>query len=206
MWLFKGKPAVPNNTLRQNRYAILIIGIGLILIACAAYLDAPAYRVLLAAPAMPDKIFSHSAVVVMRRGLATQGVILNRSLTPEQTLQLPTALQGLVRNYGGPVNFPDRVAILVWHPLRPDDFSLILLDSRAFDNAAALQSQVEQLQEQGYRVRLFAGYAGWSPLQLEVEMWLAHLWQTYQPASGAARLNNLFDGSSEDWAALLEDR
>ena len=206
MWLFKGKPAVPNNTLRQNRRAILIICIGIIFIACAAYLDAPAYRVLLAAPAMPDKIFAHSAVVVMRRGLATQGVILNRPLTPEQTLQLPTALRGQVRNYGGPVNFPVRLAILVWRPLQPADFSLILLDSRALDNAAALQAQVEQLQSQGYRVRLFAGYASWSPLQLEVEMWLARLWQTYQPARVAARLNPLFDGSSAVWAALHENR
>ncbi len=206
MRLFKGKPTVPKDALRQNRRAVLIIVIGISFIACAAYLDAPAYRVLLAAPAMPDKIFARSAVVVLRRGLATQGVILNRPLTPEQTLQLPTALRGQVRNYGGPVNFPNRVAIMVWRPLQPADFRLILLDSRAFDNAAALQAQVEQLQAQGYRVRLFAGYAEWSPLQLEVEMWLAHLWQTYQPASVAARLNILFDGSGADWAALHENR
>ena len=70
----------------------------------------------------------------------------------------------------------------------------------------ALQAQVEQLQSQGYRVRLFAGYASWSPLQLEVEMWLARLWQTYQPARVAARLNPLFDGSSAVWAALHENR
>lgn len=206
MWLFKNRHTTPHDALRQNRRAALFIFIGIVCIACAAYLDAPPYRILLAAPTMPDKIFARSVVVVMRRGLATQGVILNRPLTPEQAAQLPAALHGQVSNYGGPVNFPDKVAMLAWRPQQPADFSLILADSRAFGDADVLPAQIAQLQAQGYRVRLFAGYAGWSPLQLEMEKWPARMWQSYPPASAAAQLNSLFDGSGTDWAALRESR
>ena len=204
MWLFKGHHTTPNDALRQNRRAVLFIGVGILFIAVATYLDAPAFRILLAAPKMPDKIFAKSVVVVMRQGLATQGVILNRLLTPEQAAQLPAALQEQVSHYGGPVNFPDSVAILAWRPQQPADFILISKDSRVFSDAAALQAQITQLQAKGYRVRLFAGYAGWHPLQLEIEMWLAQMWQSYPPASAATRLNSLFDGSSADWAELRE--
>lgn len=206
MWLFKNWYTVSNDALRQNRRAAILICIGVVFIACATYLDAPSYRILLAVPTMPDKIFAKSVVVVMRRGLATQGVILNRPLTPEQTAQLPVALQGQVGNYGGPVNFPDSVAILAWRPQQPADFSLILDDSHAFSDPATLQMQITQLQEQGYRLRLFAGYASWHPLQLEIEMRLAQMWQNYPPVSAAARLNDLFDGSDADWVELHEKR
>lgn len=206
MWLFKGRHTNPNDALRQNRHAALFIGFGIVLVALATYLDAPPYRILLAAPTMPDKIFAQSVVVITRRSLATQGVILNRPLTPEQTAQLPTALQGQVSNYGGPVNFPYKVAILAWRPQQPADYTLTLQDSRAFGDAAVLPAQIEQLQTQGYRVRFFAGYAAWNPLQLEMEIWPARMWQSYQPARTAAQLNNFFDGSGVDWSELRDKR
>ncbi len=153
MWFFKDQNALPNDALRQNRRAALLISIGVVIIACTTLLNFPAYQILSAAPAMPDKIFAHSVVLVMPRGLARHGVILNHPLTPEQTTQLPPALQGHISDYGGPVNFPTSVAILAWRPAttsHPDDVTLTLLDGSAL-NASALQEKRNNLQAQGYR-------------------------------------------------------
>lgn len=206
MWLFKNRHPIPDDAQRQNRRPLLFIFIGIFFIACAAYLDAPAYRVLLAAPTMPDKIFAQSVVVVMRRGLATQGVILNRPLTPEQAALLPTVLKGQVRNYGGPVNFPEKVAMLAWRPDEPANFVLILQDSRALAETDAMREQSARLQMQGYQVRYFAGYADWMPMQLETEIWTGRMWHSYRSANAAMRLNSLFDGSDTDWAELSDKR
>jgi len=206
MWFFKDKHATPNDALRQNRRAALLIGVGVLLIASAAFLNFPARRILLATPTMPDKIFAQSTVLVMRHGLAKQGVILNRPLTPEQTAQLPAAMQGQISAYGGPVNFPDGVAILAWRPTQPDDATLTLLDNVALSDAAALQTNIAQLQTQGYRVRLFAGHAGWTPLQLEMEMWLVSMWQRNEPTLTTEQRHSLFDGSGANWATLRQHR
>lgn len=206
MWFFKDQNTTPNDALRQNRRAAFLIGIGVIIIVCTTFFHFPPYRILIAAPTMPDKIFAQSIVLVMPRGLARQGVILNHPLTPEQAAQLPPMLQGLVSAYGGPVNFPKGVTMLAWKASQPADYTLTLWDSSALGDGAAIQAKIAEQQTQGYRVRLFAGYAGWSPLQLEMEMWVVKMWQIHQPAQATLRLDSLFDGSGAAWMTLRQQR
>lgn len=205
MWVFKPERRTTRRALQKNRSAAIFIGAGLIILAATALLDFPPYRILRAAPSMPDKIFAQSIVLVMPQGLSKLGLILNRPLTPEQTAQLPAAAQAIITDYGGPVNFPQRAALLSWRPNQPPhlaEITLTLLAPNDLLAADTLREKIAGLRHRGLNVRLFAGYAGWSPLQLEMEMRLVHMWRSPQPAAANAPLDTLLDGSAADWARL----
>ncbi len=208
MWFFNDRKSTPHDALRQNRRAALFIAVGILLLLCAVFLDFPRYRILTAAPDMRDSNFAHSVVLVARHGLATHGVILNRALSAEQSAQLPSALRDHIANFGGPVGFPDTVTVLLWKavPQGEPRYGFRQWEAAALPDAAALTQRLTALQAEGYQVRVFAGYAGWVPLQLEMELWLARVWRVYQPAQMSARFSSLLDGSGADWNALQQLR
>lgn len=154
------------------RTRVLALAFALLAIAPAA-LAQPANGVLLVAkPSIVDPNFSGTVVVVTQAPDAeTVGVILNRPLPLAASEVLPPELSsGNYRDpvyYGGPVM--REVIIALFHADRPPGAPAfhVLKDvylSMQPDNIKLL------LKEKHARYRLYAGFAGWAPGQLEAEL------------------------------------
>ncbi|MGH8737080.1 MAG: YqgE/AlgH family protein [Burkholderiales bacterium] len=133
----------------------------------------PANGVLLVAkPTLVDPNFSHTVVLVTQVPDAeTVGVILNRPLPLAASEVLPPELpSGNYRDpvyYGGPVL--RQVIVVLFHADRPPTAPAfhVLKDvylSMHPDNIRML------LKQKHGRYRLYAGFAGWAPGQLEAEL------------------------------------
>jgi putative transcriptional regulator len=125
---------------------------------------------LLASPSLVDPNFRRSAVILGEHGeLGALGVILNRPSDTRVADAVP-GLAGLVEEddvvyVGGPVR-PATVLVLaeVDDPEAVDGFVVGDVGFLRGDfDAAELDGRVR-------RARIFAGYAGWSPEQLEAEL------------------------------------
>ena len=134
---------------------------------------------LLAHPAMKDPNFRHSVVLMSAHNAeGAMGVVLNRPLGKAVgdliIANLPEPLKASPLYLGGPVQ-PAALSYLHTDQFLPDGSVLPNL---------ALGHSLDELLEIGekfspaVKVRMFAGYAGWSPGQLEGEMkrkaWLTH--------------------------------
>jgi putative transcriptional regulator len=176
----------------------------LILAAAAAIAQPPdaANGVLLVAkPGLPDPRFSETVVLVTRTSdLQTVGVILNRPLPLKLSQLVPD--ESLARNYREPVFFGGPVL---------ERTLVVLFRSAQAPQAPAFQvlkdvylsmhpENVERLlRESSSGYRIFAGFSGWAPQQLESEI-EADSWYVL-PASEALLFRTDTAGM---WEELLE--
>jgi putative transcriptional regulator len=116
-----------------------------------------------------DPNFRHTVVLIGEHNAeGALGVILNRALDVTVAEAVPP-LVGLAQPddlvfEGGPVQ-PDSVVLLA-ELARPD-----LADLRVFDSVGFLIGEIDdQVAPSVLRARIFAGYAGWGPGQLEGEL------------------------------------
>ena len=127
-------------------------------------------QLLIAGPSLNDPNFRRSVILVGEHGAeGAMGVILNRP-SPVSVANAVPPLADLVDDtelvhIGGPVQ-PQ--AIVVLGDFRdPGEASALVLDSIGF-----LPGEIETAADVGSlaRARVFAGYAGWGPEQLEGEI------------------------------------
>jgi putative transcriptional regulator len=129
------------------------------------------------------------------------GLVLNRATGSNAgemiVADLPDVLKGCPLYLGGPVQ-PSALSFLLTDSFIPDANVLPNLSlSHSLDNLIELGESFSPTQ----KVKLFAGYAGWSPGQLEDEIkrkaWVTH------PAS----LEFVFDTKPEDlWRQILRQK
>lgn len=155
-------------------------------------------RILLAAPTLRDPNFARTVVLVgVHARDGAMGVVLNRPAqvsVAEAVPQLQDVVGGQEPVFvGGPVQ-PESVVVLAEF-LDESAAGLLLLGRIGFPAADA---DLEQLAGAAGRVRVFAGYAGWSSSQLEAEVengdWITH---TPQP-------DDVFTDEPEElWSTVL---
>lgn len=129
------------------------------------------------------------------------GLVLNRATGTKAgdmiIADLPNSLKGCPLYLGGPVQ-PSALSFLVTDTFIPDANVIPNLTlSHSLDNLMEIGESFSPTQ----KVKMFAGYAGWSPGQLEEEIkrkaWLTH------PAS----LELVFDGEPEQlWQRILRGK
>lgn len=137
-------------------------------------------QLLIASPALLDPNFHRTVVLVAEHGDGgAMGVILNRPSDAVVAEAVP-ALADVVESEtvvfaGGPVE-PQAVIILAEFD-DPDDSAAVVFSDIGFVRADADPSL---LAGSTRRARLFAGYAGWGPGQLETEL-QEEAWITESP-------------------------
>ena len=129
------------------------------------------------------------------------GLVLNRgtgnNVGETIVADLPDSLKSLPLFLGGPVQ-PSALSYLITDTLIPE--------AEVFPNLSlghSLDTLLESCESllPGQKIKMFAGYAGWSPGQLEDEMkreaWVAH------PAS----IDLVFEGNTEQlWQNILKQK
>lgn len=129
-------------------------------------------RLLVAAPALHDPNFDRTVILVLEHGEeGALGVVLNRPTTTDLYAALPRwerfAADPSVVFEGGPVA-PNAAICLGRAPgsSEPDGWSPLFAGLGTVD----LDRDPEDLPEPVRDIRLFVGYAGWGPGQLEGEV------------------------------------
>ena len=127
-------------------------------------------QLLLAAPALADPNFRRTVVLVSEHNEdGAMGVVLNRPsavTVGEAVPQLEKAVEAELPVYvGGPVA-PTSIVFLAEF-LEPDVAALIVFGRVGFPSAETALEDLAQATERG---RVFAGYAGWGPGQLDAEL------------------------------------
>lgn len=126
-------------------------------------------RLLISSGGLYDPNFRHTVVLVGEHNAdGALGVVLNRALdlTVEQAVPPLSSLvpSGALLYQGGPVQ--PQSPVLVAELARPE-----LLNILVFGSVGFLVGEVpEHVRPSILRARVFAGYAGWGPGQLESEM------------------------------------
>jgi putative transcriptional regulator len=128
-------------------------------------------QLLVASPALADPSFDRSVVLVLEHTTeGALGVVLNRVTDEEVGHTLPTwrnAVSGVPLVFsGGPVEH-DALIGLVWVSEGPDSEWLSVDGGLGTVDLAADPDDVSGRLE---RLRIFRGYSGWGPLQLEGEL------------------------------------
>lgn len=154
---------------------------------------------LLATPALDDPNFDRSVVYMMEHSSdGAVGVVLNQptdesSIDGLESWMDLTTPPSVVFN-GGPVQFDALIAIAELRGPREDAWSAILPDLGSVDLA---RQPIDVADEIG-RVRMFRGYAGWAPGQLDSEL-IAGAWMVFD-----ARRDDVFHGDPDDlWREVL---
>ena len=139
-------------------------------------------RLLFATPALFDPNFRRTVVLVGEHGEeGAMGLVLNRpsdATVGEAVPPLAAVVGGEARvHVGGPVQ-PEAVLVLAEFE-DPDASATLVVGDVGF---ASSDGDLEELAGQVRRARVFAGYSGWGPGQLEAELeeesWLV------EPAEG----------------------
>ncbi|MDH5761008.1 MAG: YqgE/AlgH family protein [Gemmatimonadota bacterium] len=153
---------------------------------------------LISSGSLYDPNFRHTVVLVGEHNdEGALGVVLNRALdvTVERALPplAPMVPPGALVFHGGPVQ-PEG-AVLLAEFVHPEAADLLVFDSVGFvvgEVPAAIRESV-------LRARVFAGYSGWGPGQLEAEM-ASNSW-IIEPA----RVEDVFtDAPDLLWSRVLE--
>jgi putative transcriptional regulator len=165
-------------------------------------------QLLLDSGQLGGSFFQHTVLLVCKHDAeGAFGLVLNRTVgkTVGELIiaDLPATLKTAPLYLGGPVQ-PGALSYLHTDSFTPDaDISVADLDGNVFPNLA-LGHSLDDLLEIGEsfstakKVRMFAGYSGWSPGQLEGEM-KRKSWLTF-PAS----LELVFDTPPEKlWETVL---
>jgi putative transcriptional regulator len=152
----------------------LLLAAGLwLLAATAAGQDAPSGVVLVATPDLGDPNFRETVVLVTRTpGGGAVGVVLNRP-TPVPVSQLLPEHEGLRGRpdhlfAGGPVS--PRALIAVFRSAERPEASLRVLADVYLTLDGGFLDALLRRPDAPRELRLYAGYAGWAPGQLEAEI------------------------------------
>jgi putative transcriptional regulator len=155
-------------------------------------------QLLISSGGLYDPNFRHTVVLIGEHNAdGALGVVLNRALdvTVEESVPPLSNLvpPGGLLYQGGPVQ--PRTPVLLAEVTRPD-----LLDILAFDAVGFLVGEVsDDIQPTILRARVYAGYSGWGPGQLEAEM-DADSW-----IIDPARVDDVFTDSPELlWSRVLQ--
>ncbi len=162
----------------RGRFAIRVFSVALRTLALTAALPVAssaqplaAGKVLVAARGLPDPNFAETVVLITRQGKAgAMGLVLNRPTT--------LTLAEAVRDWkgisprrdlvfkGGPVEAGAMFALLR-APAKPADSTHISGDLYLLATLGSLETVLATAPD---RLRVFVGYAGWGPGQLEREL------------------------------------
>ena len=130
-------------------------------------------RLLVATPDLEDPNFFRTVVLVLEHSdEGALGVVLNRpttgaALTGALPSWAPLADEPAVLFVGGPVQPESAIGLARRRePEEPDGFAPLFDDLGTVD----LQREPEAVRPRLDRLRVFAGYAGWGPGQLESEL------------------------------------
>lgn len=126
-------------------------------------------QLLIAGPALVDPNFRRTVVLVGEHSEeGALGVVLNRiadAIVVDAVPELASLVEGLDQvHVGGPVQ-PSAIVVLADFA-EPDRAGSIVLDSVGFLPAEVDPDELGELR----RARVFVGYAGWGPGQLEGEL------------------------------------
>jgi putative transcriptional regulator len=153
---------------------VLVVATAAALVARAAAPEPEAADsvLLVAKPGLADARFSETVVLVVRTpDLQTVGVILNRPLP----LKLPQLLddESLAKNYRGPVFFGgpvmERTLVALFRSVQaPDAPAFHVLDDVYLSIHPANVERLLRSTQASYRI--YAGFSGWEPQQLENEI------------------------------------
>ena len=131
-------------------------------------------RLLVAAPALTEPTFSRTVILLLQhsRGNGALGVVLNRPSRTSVDEVLP-AWTVLTRDpalvfEGGPVQPQAAICLGRGRPDAPASPAYAVLDGVL--GTVDLDASPDELAATVDQVRIFAGYAGWSPEQLEGEV------------------------------------
>jgi len=128
-------------------------------------------RFLVASRGMADPRFAHTVVLIVEHGSAgAVGLVVNRATGTKLGGALPGVESGSRAHdplmYGGPVA-PGRAAVLVAASAMPQPSRMVFEGLHFSTEPAVLESL---LAARDGRFRVYAGYAGWGPGQLEGEL------------------------------------
>jgi putative transcriptional regulator len=156
-------------------------------------------QLLVASPQLMDPNFARTVVLITEHSdEGAMGIVLNRPATTTVS-EAAAELERLVEPdadvfVGGPVQ-PSAVIVLAeWAP--PDEPAVPVFGGVGFVGA---ESDPDELARTVVRARVFAGFAGWSPGQLETELerddWILE----------PARAGDVFSAEPEQlWSEVLE--
>ena len=127
-------------------------------------------QLLIATPVLEDPNFRRAVVLVAEHSAeGAMGIVLNRpseALVGDAAPELePFVDDGAAVHEGGPVQ-PTAVVVLAEF-VEPDAEAMLVIDGIGFLPAGA---DLDELLANTARARVFAGYAGWGPGQLEGEI------------------------------------
>jgi putative transcriptional regulator len=155
-------------------------------------------NLLIASPALRDPNFFHSVVLLVQHDEnGSLGLVLNRPLDVtvqsawKQMSESPCEIDGNL-NRGGPCN--DGILIALHTDIAAADIHV--LDGVNFSTAKQTIEQI--VSHHNALVRLFVGYAGWSPGQLEAEIQNG-AWLIIPAAS-----EHVFEPDNELWESLTK--
>jgi putative transcriptional regulator len=157
-------------------------------------------KLLIATPALTDPNFSRTVVAIANHdGDGALGVVLNRPSETSVAEAVPDLAELVddedeVVHVGGPVQ-PESIVVLAQFAIPGEAAYVITGDVGLVGD----RTGIERLSEVSTRRRIFAGYAGWGPGQLEAELerddWILE----------DARAEDVFSDAPLDlWAAALE--
>jgi putative transcriptional regulator len=138
----------------------------------AAAQDQPAFF-LVASPKITDPHFRETVVLVIQHtSLASRGVIINRPLTTP-IARLHPGDEAFARSndpvyFGGPVALPS--LSFVFHAKERPQGSLHVTDDLYIGDSPSLLKDLLQRKDSADGLRVYAGYAGWGPGQLQSEI------------------------------------
>ena len=156
-------------------------------------------RLLVASPALVDPNFRRSVVLVAEHSEdgGAMGVVLSRPSETSVAEAAPVLEQlvepGAVVHVGGPV---EPGAVLVMAEFEdPGDAAVMVFDGVGFMSG---ESEPGDVAAATRRARIFVGYAGWAPGQLEAEL-EEESWLVIDPEPA-----DVFSAESEDlWSVVL---
>jgi putative transcriptional regulator len=159
----------------------------------------PRSLLLIAAPSLQDPNFHRTVVLVVQTAGGPFGVVLNRpgAATVGDVLpQAPPAVATLSVHFGGPVS-PRGLGMLFSADEAPPG-AVPMLNNLYFSGSRAVLETLARQEPPPRRLRVFAGYSGWAPGQLEAELERGDWW--VWPADE----QTIFDTPTEElWPKLL---
>lgn len=128
---------------------------------------------LYAAPSMGDPNFSQTVVLLLDHGRGgSMGVVINQPTETSLRKVLPDLAEArrleVPVYWGGPVQ-PEGVSVLLRNPRRVEGATMVLREVYRTTEVEVLREALEG-QRPDRQVRVYTGYAGWSPGQLEREV------------------------------------
>lgn len=157
---------------------------------------------LIAKKSITDPNFANSVLLITEyEETGTVGLILNRPLDKAAVEILPQlqelGLDSVNLYLGGPVRL-NSLRLLVHSDAGLDDYYRVVDNIFQIDDLRGVENLLKQNTGQ-LRLRLYAGYAGWSPGQLEKEL-LRGDWHLHRPDTGMV----FTDDPDSLWERLIE--